>query len=139
MALFITPMMFVALVAPSPTTAAVESIDGRVVQVVLPIDDVTLSYVETKGGMSVELKTSTASVMGTKFFVGDGVVAVELVAHPLNGIFFQGATKLTSGFKFEKYSVVEVLPGYRRASELGPGDVYITLPAVTFKTPPKTP
>lgn len=51
------------------------------------------------------------------------------------GIVFQGRTKLAHGSKFQKWSSVEVLPGYKRAVDLVPGDVYVVLPAVTFRLP----
>lgn len=110
-----------------------ESIDGRVVQVSLPVDDIELAYIETKGGMAIELSTGSTSVIGTRFYVGDGKVAVELVAHSMQGIFFQGQTKLEHGYTFKKYSVVDVRPGFKRAADLAPGDVYVIFPAVTFR------
>ncbi len=129
-------MLMLAAMALVPSSSARgESIDGRVVQVYLPPGDVRLAYLETKGGMAIRLSTDRAEVIGTRFFIGDGQVAVELVAHPLNGIYLQGDTKLPSGYVFKERSVVEVRPGYKRASELGPGDVYLTLPLVTFKVP----
>ena len=130
-------LFLLILVSALGQDARAESIDGRVVQVELPNEDVTLYYVESKGGMAVELRTPSASVSGTKFYVGDGKVAVELVSHGTNGIFFQGKTKLKQGFVSKKYAVVDVLPGHKKASELGPGDVYITMPAVNFMLPKK--
>lgn len=129
--------LFTILALTSALDAREESVDGRVLQVMLPNEDVTLYYNETKGGMSMELRTPSASVSGTKFYIGDGQVAVEMRVHSTDGIVFQGKTKLAQGFMFKKYAVVEVLPGYKRAGELAPGDIYITLPAVNFQLPKK--
>ena len=64
-------------------------------------------------GMSVELRTPTASVRGTNFYVGDGRVAVPLQVITGRGIVFQGKTELEQGFQFRKGSAVKVLPGYK--------------------------
>jgi hypothetical protein len=118
-----------------PPQAESESIDGRVVQVQLPLEDATLLYVEMKGGMAIELKTATASFRGTKFFLGDVAVPMQVV--PTRGIVFQGKTKLEQGFQFTEKTVVKVLPGYKRAVDLAPGDVYVILPGVVFEMPPR--
>lgn len=112
-------------------------IDANVVQIQLPPEDVTLYYLEMKGGMAIELRTESSSIIGKKFYVGDGVVATELVAHNTRGIMFQKKTELHQGFVFKKNSTVIVLPEYKHASELQPGDVYVILPNVDFKLPRK--
>lgn len=126
------------LIASAAVAAAVTippetvSIDGRVVRVELPPADVSLSYVETKGGMAIKLAAGAASVQGSKFFVGDGVVAVPLEVVPGRGIVLQGKTVLLHGHEFKRDSTVTVLPGFRKASDLRPGDVYVTLPGLVF-------
>jgi hypothetical protein len=132
-----TRCLVVAVLALIPLTSYGGSIDGRVLQVEMPFEDVTVMYIETKGGMAVQLQAPSASVQGTKFYVGDGKVAVELAVIARRGIVFQGKTVLKQGDKFRKESEVKVLPGYKKASELAPGDIYVTLPGVTFKVPEK--
>lgn len=112
-----------------------EAIDGGVIQVRMPVEDVTLLYWESRGGMTLELEAESASIQARKLYLGDGEIAVELVVEPLKGIVFQGETVLSQGFQFKRDSVVDVLPGYKKASDLAPGDIYVTLPAVTFKMP----
>lgn len=99
----------------------------------MPDQDVTLYYVERLGAFSVELRADDASVEAQKMYIGDGTVAILLVAHPTNGIRLQG-DKLRQGDKFESGAKIQVKPGYKKASELSPGDVYVTLP-VTFVLP----
>jgi hypothetical protein len=107
-----------------------DSIDGRVVRVDMPVEDITLLYVETAGAFSVQLETASVSVRGTKFYLGDGKVAVELASTPLKGIVFQGRQKLEQGYKFKRWTAVEVQPGYKQAADLMPGDIYLVLAAV---------
>ncbi|MFO0869285.1 MAG: hypothetical protein U0935_10170 [Pirellulales bacterium] len=117
--------------------ACAESIDGRVVTVELPVADVTLSYVETPGAFSVELDAGNTAVRGQKFYLGDGQVAVELRATESQGILFQGTEQLNHGYVIKKYDVVKVRPGFKRASELKPGDVYVIFPGLQFVLPTK--
>jgi hypothetical protein len=126
----------VAVVSIPPPRSWADTIDGRVVQVKLPNQDVTLSYVERKGGFTVELETKDGSVEGQKLFIGDGMVAVELVAHPSNGIFLQG-DKYRQGDQFKAGSTIKVKPGFKKASALTAGDVYVVLPGVKFELPNK--
>lgn len=137
------PLTILALLASLPADSlraerreSVDAIDARVVQVELPLADVGVQYVESASGMVVELNAGNASVRGTKFYIGDGTVALELkVDHP-RGIVFQGREDwIEHGSRFKKYSVIEVLPGYRQASDLEPGDVYVTLRGMNWKLP----
>lgn len=130
-------MMFVAVlgvVAPWPARG--DSIDGRVLQVQLPAEDVTLFYIEARAVFTVQLKTTTASVEGQRLYIGDGEVAVELVAHATDGIFLQGV-RYSQGDQFKKGSAITVRPECKKASELRPGDVYVRLPGVSFEMPGK--
>lgn len=112
-----------------PTT-----IDGRVVQITLPARDIVLSYNESREVFTVELKTEFASAEAASMYVGDGEVALELRADPTNGIFLQG-DYLPHGTEIKKQAVIQVKPGYKLATELGPGDVYVKLKGVHFKLP----
>ena len=113
-----------------------ESIDGRVVVVDFPFEDIQLKYVESRGGFAVHVNAKSVYVSGTKFYVGDGTVAVKLESTASKGIVFQGVTKLEHGFKFNKGEIITLLPGHKKASELKPGDVYLKLPLV-FQEPKK--
>ena len=119
----------------APTGETAPSIDGRVVQIAFPIADITLDYIEARGGMSIQMVADKTSVIGNRFFVGDGTIAVELFADATAGILFQGKTKLKHGHTFKKYSVVDVQSGYKSAADLKPGDVYVIFPTLTFKLP----
>lgn len=125
-------VMFLALLV--LPIAHAELIDGRVTQVRLPPEDITLHYIESKGAFTVKLETINASVEGVKMYVGDGTVAVELIAHATDGIFLQGKN-LLHGEKLKKGSTIELQPGYKMASDLSPGCVYVTLPGLSFKLP----
>ena len=57
-------VMFIAVVLGAPWQARGDSIDGRVLQVQLPAQDVTLLYIEARAVFTVQLKTKTASVEG---------------------------------------------------------------------------
>ena len=130
-------VMFIAvLVVGAPWPARGGSIDGRVLQVQLPAQDVTLLYIEAREVFTVQLKTGSASVEGQKLYLGDGKVAIDLVAHPTDGIFLQGV-KYHQGDQFKNGSTIRVRAGYKKASELKPGDVYVTLPGVSFELPGK--
>jgi hypothetical protein len=140
------PLTILALVAAVPANAlrgerreSVNAVDGRVVQIELPLEDIVISYVESPSGMLVELTARTTSVRGTKFYVGDGKIALELkVEHP-RGIVFQGRDDLVGhGSGFKKYSVIDVLPGFKQASDLGPGDVYVKIRGMNWKLPEET-
>jgi len=121
----------------SPLVRGGDWIDARVVQIRMPNEDVELSYIERTECFTVALLAKSASVEGVDFYVGDGKVAVGLKAHTSEGIIFQGSTKLPTGYVFKKGSTVKVLPGYKQATDLAPGTVYITLPGVTFEVPEK--
>jgi hypothetical protein len=130
-------VMFIAvLVVGAPWPARGGSIDGRVIQVELPAEDVTLYYVERKGCFTVKLETKSATIECQKLYIGDGKLAVDLVAHATDGIFLQGI-KYRNGDQFKNGSTIKVRAGYKKASELKPGDVYVTLPGVTFELPGK--
>jgi hypothetical protein len=129
-------MFGAVLVVALPRAAQAESIDGRVIQVELPDEDVTLFYVEARAVFTVKLKSDSASVECHRLYIGDGKVAIELVAHATDGIFLQGV-KYRNGDQFKKGSKIKVRPGYKKASELKPGDVYVTLPGVSFELPGK--
>jgi hypothetical protein len=132
--MFQRPILLLALVLLT-SPARGESIDGRVVQVRLPAEDFTLFYVETKGGMTIELRGATASFTGTKFLVGDGEIALPLEVDPGRGIVFQKANRLRQGFEFKNTGTIRMLPGWRRAVDLKPGEIYVTLPGVRFVRP----
>lgn len=130
-------LIFAAIISVGgPMTSRADSIDGSVTQIELPPEDVTLFYVERKGGFTVKMETDTAAVEGQKFYIGDGKIAIDLIAHPSKGIFLQGV-HYRQGEKFKKGSAIKVRPGYKKASTLRPGDIYVTLPAVLFKLPEK--
>lgn len=124
-----------AFLAATPSFPALgETIDGRVIQIRLPDEDVTLFYVGARAVFTVKLAAKTASVEAPKLYIGDGEVAVELLAHSTNGIFLQGA-HLKQGEQFKSGSTIKVRPGYKKATALVPGDVYVTLPGITFELP----
>ena len=125
----------VLLVSFSAPAQGADRIDSRVVQVRMPDEDVEIAYVERRECFTVELLAKSASVEGVNFYVGDGTVAVELEAHASDGIFLQGKTKLQDRHFFKKGATVKLLPGYKRASALAPGTVYVMLPGVTFEVP----
>jgi hypothetical protein len=129
-------VLFIAVVLGAPWQAQGDSIDGRVVQVQLPAQHVTLLYIEARAVFTVQLKTKTASVEGQKLYLGDGDVAIDLVAHPTDGIFLQGVN-YHNGDQFKNGSTIKVRAGYKKGSELKPGDVYVTLPGVSFELPDK--
>ena len=129
-------MLGAVLVVALPRAAQADSIDGRVIQVQLPAQDVTLFYVEARAVFTVQLKTESASVECQRLYIGDGKAAIELVAHATDGIFLQGVA-YRNGDQFKKGSAIKVRPGYKKASELKPGDVYVTLPGVSFELPGK--
>lgn len=126
---FLSAVILVSVLAAS---SRADSIDGRVVQVQLPAQDVTLYYIESKGGFTVKLESGASSVEGQKLYIGDGEAAVELVAHPTDGIFLQGV-KYRQGDQFKKGSTIKIGPGHKKAAELRPGDVYVVLPGVSFE------
>lgn len=117
-------------------TARMLTVAAGVVRVRLPAQDVTLFYVEAKGGFTVKLEAKDGTVEGKKFYIGDGAIAIDLVADPAEGIFLQGV-RYRQGDQFKKGSTVKVRPGYKKASDLKPGDVYVVLPAVKFEVPAK--
>jgi hypothetical protein len=79
-------------------------------------------------------KFASASVEGEKLYIGDGAVAIDLVAHPSQGIFLQGV-KYHQGDKFAKGGSIKVRPGHKKATDLKPGEVYVVLPGVSFELP----
>ncbi|AWM39933.1 hypothetical protein GobsT_16710 [Gemmata obscuriglobus] len=125
-----------AAVAVLSVSALADVTDARVVQVTLPNEDVTLSYVERSPQFTVELKAKDGAVEAPRVYIGDGAVAVELFAHPTNGIFLQDV-KLKQGDQFKKGDTIKVRPGYKKAADLVAGDVYVKLPGVTFELPAK--
>ncbi|MCA9137212.1 MAG: hypothetical protein KDB00_10645 [Planctomycetales bacterium] len=126
--------LMLALFSPASTVA--DTVDGRVFQVQLPREDVTLFYVEARSGFTVKMETETAAVEGQKLYVGDGKVAIDLVAHSTQGIYLQGV-KYRQGDQFKNGATIKVLAGFKQAAELKPGDVYVTLPGVAFELPKK--
>jgi hypothetical protein len=130
-ALFMGPLL-----AAGQWTAYGESIDGRVVQIQLPAEDLTLYYIEARAGFTVKLAAKTAFVEAPRMYIGDGTIAVELYADPIHGIRLQ-KTDLDQGDQFKQDSRIQVQPGYRRAVDLKPGDIYVTLPGIIFDLPPK--
>ena len=130
-------MIFVSVLAvASLRPALADTISGRVTQIKLPAEDVTLYYVEARDVFTVRMKTKSASVEGQKMYIGDGRVAIDLVAHSTKGIFLQGM-EYKQGDQLKKGVTIEVRPGYKNATELKPGDVYVTLPGVLFSLPGK--
>lgn len=130
-------IVFIVVLAASPPRLAIgDTIDGRVFQVELPAEDVTLLYVEARSVFTVRLKANTASVEGQKMYIGDGKVAIDLVASSNNGILLQGV-KYKQGAQFKNGAAIMVRPGYKKASELKRGDIYVTLPGVLFELPSK--
>jgi hypothetical protein len=65
-------MICVTVLAVSLCAAMNDAIDGRVIQVELPAEDVTLLYVEARSVLTVKLKAKTASVESQKMYIGDG-------------------------------------------------------------------
>jgi len=120
-----------------PTGAQAESIDGRVVQMKM-WQDITLYYLETPNVFTVELRTQQASVQAQRLYIGDGTIALELVAHSSKGITLQGIP-LKQGDEIKKNSKIQVKPGYKKATELVAGDIYVTLPSVIFEMPSRLP
>ncbi len=129
-----TLILAFALISPAYlSVVAGETIDGRVIQVQLSNHDVSVAYMERKGGFTVELETKESSIEGPRMYLGDGTLAIELVAHPTDGIFLQGE-KLQQGDKIKAGSTIQVKAGFKKVSELKPGEVYVKLPNVVFKT-----
>ncbi|QDU29889.1 hypothetical protein ETAA8_50050 [Anatilimnocola aggregata] len=120
----------ISFAATSTTQALAESIDGRVVVVDFPFEDFHLEWVESKGSFSIHVKAKSVYVSGHKFYVGDGTVAVRLESDNRRGIVFQGQTELDHGYKFKKGEIITLLPGYKQAADLKPGDTYLILPLV---------
>src|SRR5262249_58493920 len=94
--------------------------------------DITLFYVEAPAVFTVRIVSGSASVEGQKLYIGDGKVAIELVAHATDGIFLQGV-KYYNGDQFKNGSTIKVRVGYKKASELQPGDGYGTLAGLSFE------
>lgn len=117
--------------------AIAESIDGRVTVVDFPFEDINLLYVESRGEFTVEMRTPHVWVSGTNFWVGDGAVAVKLESSTSKGLVFQNSIKLEHGHVFKKGEKIAVLPGYKLAKDLKPGDVYLKFPNV-FVVPKNT-
>lgn len=111
--------------------------DASIVQVSLSKSDVGISFVESGGGMTVELKCEAASVRGRLLYIGDGAIALPLSASS-SGILLQGKTKYKQGDQFPVGATVRVLPGYKSVRDLPRGSVYVVLPGVTFTLPELT-
>ena len=125
----------VFVLALAASASAVEVIDGGVVQIEMPGEEITLLYLESKGGMTLKLDGLTASVAARKLYIGDGEIAAELRADSQRGILLQGRTLLLQGFRFKPDSTIQLLPGYKKLSELVPGDIYVNLRGVNFALP----
>lgn len=126
--------LLVAAVSAGSNSAYGDTVDGRVTQVELPAQTITLYYVEAREVFTVRLKAHIASVDAQTMYIGDGKVAIKLTAHGTEGIMLQG-DKLWQGYQFKNGDTIKVKDGYKQASELVPGDVYVTLPGVTFVVP----
>lgn len=127
-------VLILAVLAVSSSRPALGgTIDGRVLLVELPAEDYTLYYVE-RSVFTVRLKGATASIEGREMYIGDGEIAIPLVAHASKGIFLQGEP-YEQGDKFEKGATIRVRPGYVKAVDLKPGDVYVTMRGLTFNLP----
>lgn len=124
-----------AQVCVEPAAAADSTLDGRVVQMSMPFDDVTLRLLETRGGLTLELQASQVAIVGPKLYVGDGQAAVELQVDFRKGCVVKNGPVLSHGFVFKKGSKFPLPPGAVRAVDLQPGDVYVTLPGVQFQAP----
>jgi predicted amidohydrolase len=111
------------------------SVRPSVVEVRLPAEDVTVSYMETREGMLVHLQAGEASVQARRLYIGDGRVAAELVATDEEGVRFQGWRKIDNGYKFRKGASIKLRAGHKLKSDLQPGDVYIVLPGRAFEPP----
>src|SRR5262245_59522033 len=110
-----------------------DGIDRRVYEVRLPDEDIVVGYYEGDP-FTVKLSATNPAVEGVQFYIGDGTLALQLVAHPSKGIFFQGV-ELLNGHVFKKGSTVKARPGYKQRSDLPPGTVYVVLPGVKFQAP----
>ncbi len=105
--------------------------DGSFTWVSLPADDVTFTYVE-RAPFTVKVEAAGSTVEGRRFYIGDNKVAIELVAHPLDGIFLQGVNR-GGNFIMTKGATISVKPGYKKPLDLKPGDVYVVLPGIKFE------
>ncbi len=123
--------LLVVVVAFVDTPVRAGSLDSSVVQIRLPGEDATLVYLEAPGDFTLRLETENSSVESRRIFLGDGEVAVELRIDPVKGPLFQGE-EIHSGHVFKKDATIKLRPGYKKASELRPGSVYVILPGVTF-------
>lgn len=130
-------VILISLAGLTRASAGADSIDGRVVQLQMPAEDFTLYYVEAREVFTVKLASKSASIEARRMFIGDGEIAVELYAHSINGIYLQTASK-KQGDQFKQDSRIQVEPGYKRAADLKPGDLYVTLPGIIFDLPPRT-
>src|SRR5262245_14669892 len=110
----IRDVLWLTVVVALSRPAQADSIDGNVIQVQLPAQDITLFYVEARAAFTVRLATESASVEGQRLYIGDGEVAIELVAHATDGIFLQ-EVNYRNGDQFKKGSSIKVRPDYKRA------------------------
>ena len=117
--------------------AQAQSIRGEVVQVRMPAEDIRFAFVESRGGMTVELRTESTSVQGRKLYVGDGAVALELEAND-SGIWLQKSERFGQGDRLPVGSTIAVKPGYHSAVDLKQGDVYVILQGIKFQMPRRT-
>lgn len=120
----------------TPTLVLADA-DPGVVHVRLSKSDVGISFVESSGGMTVELKCQSASVCGRTLYIGDGSVAIPLTANN-SGIWLQGKSRYRQGDRFRVDSTISVRPGYKSVRDLAPGNVYVVLPGVEFVLPKMT-
>jgi hypothetical protein len=132
-------MRSLVLLAPAlavaPFSPPVHAVDNHVIRVRLPDEHIVVGYVEGDP-FTVRLQAKNASVEGVSFYVGNGGIAVELRAHPSQGLVFQGEL-IDPPHEFKKGSTVKVRPGYKQVGDLAPGTVYVELPGVTFEVPGK--
>ncbi len=117
-----------------PSVVARESVDGRVVQVRFPVEDVVFSYVEARTLFTVQMESKSASIEAPRMYIGDGEVAILLEARGDQGLYLQGES-ISQGNGLKAGSAVKLRPGFKKAADLAPGTIYVTLPAVQFDVP----
>jgi len=126
-------MLLASVITVASFASHIHAFDDRVVRVRLPDEDIVAAYVEGDP-FTVRLWAKSASIEGVSFYIGNGGIAVELRAHPSQGLVFQGEL-IDPPHDFKKGSTVNVLPGYKWVGDLPPGTVYVELPGVKFEVP----
>lgn len=124
-------MLLITVVIGGSRDGLAAPLDNSVTTIRLPGEDVTFIALESRNGNTVRLETATSSMEGRRVYIGDGDFAVEIRIDPLKGPMFQGA-ELRSGHVFKKDATIKLHPGYKKASDLRPGSVYVILSGVTF-------